>query len=162
MTEQKLEIEEDLLFQKREWLIQRIGWTLMLLVMCSALLGVFGSGPVSKTVINQSDKLSLEYERFARYESPTSLKIKVNSPGENNEAHIWISRNYLDDVKIERIVPEPQNVRAEGEWLVYVFKRGAPGDLVVKLDFTTQVFGRVSGVVASQGVQLTINQFIYP
>jgi hypothetical protein len=53
-------------------------------------------------------------------------------------------------------------VRAEGEWLVYVFKLGAPGDLVVKFDFTTQVFGRASGVVASQGVQLTINQFIYP
>jgi hypothetical protein len=162
MTEQKLEIDEDPIFQKREWLIQRIGWALMLSVIGSALLGVFGSGPVSKTAINQSDKLSLEYERFARYESPTSLKIKVNSAGENDEAHIRINRNYLDGVKIEMIVPQPQNVRAEGEWLVYVFKRDGPGELVVKFDFTTQVFGRVSGVVASQGVQLAINQFIYP
>jgi hypothetical protein len=162
MTEPRLEIEEDLRFQKREWFIQRIGWTLMLLVMCSALLGVFGSGPVSKTVANQSDKLSLVYERFARYESPTSLKIKVNSPGENNEAHIRISRNYLDAMKIETILPEPLNVRAEGEWLVYEFKVGAPGDLDVKFDLTTQVFGRISGAVASQQVQLSVHQFIYP
>jgi hypothetical protein len=40
-----LEIQEDLPFQRREWLVERVAWGVMALLIVAALLGLFGTGP---------------------------------------------------------------------------------------------------------------------
>lgn len=158
-----LEMEQDLEFQRLSWKIERAAWLVMALLMIGGLLGAFGSGPLSRVSTGETNKLQLEYERFGRYESPSSLKIHLKAPAESEEARIKISRSYFDAVRLERIIPEPVSVRVVDGWLDYTFKVDAPATLSVKVDVTTQTFGRVEGTVASQdGAQLSFYQFIYP
>ncbi|MDQ6718742.1 MAG: hypothetical protein M3Z17_10420 [Gemmatimonadota bacterium] len=42
-----LGIAEDMNFQRRTWMVQRVGWAIMILVCIAALFGVFGKGPLS-------------------------------------------------------------------------------------------------------------------
>lgn len=51
-----LELGQDLPFQRREWAVQRIAWAAMAAVLTAALLGLFGSGPVSDAVV-ETDEL---------------------------------------------------------------------------------------------------------
>jgi hypothetical protein len=37
-----LEVNEELEFQRRDWMAQRVGWTVMALVVVVALLGLLG------------------------------------------------------------------------------------------------------------------------
>jgi hypothetical protein len=62
-----LEIPEDLPFQRREWVAERVAWAVMALLIAGALLGFFGTGPLSRTTAgDEAGPLWLEYERFAR------------------------------------------------------------------------------------------------
>ncbi len=60
-----LEIPEDLPFQRREWVAERIAWTVMALVVGAAVLGLFGSGWLSRSIAgDQGAPVWLEYERY--------------------------------------------------------------------------------------------------
>jgi hypothetical protein len=73
-----LEIAEDYEFQKRLWIVQRVGWVVMGLLSLAGLLGLLGAGLFSQTKAGQpSDPLWLEYERFERFQSPVQLKVHV-------------------------------------------------------------------------------------
>lgn len=45
-----LEVSQDLNFQRREWVVQRVGWVVMAVLLVAALLGLFGPGPLSKSI----------------------------------------------------------------------------------------------------------------
>lgn len=67
-----LDIAQDLEHQRREWVIERIGWAIMALILLAALAGLLGSGPLSNARIDHpGSHLSAEYNRFERYQSPT-------------------------------------------------------------------------------------------
>ena len=96
-----LELVQDLALEEREWTIQRIGWLLMALVVVSALLGLFGAGPLSSRVIASRDgRFKLEYDRFERYQSPSRLLVQLRANGQA-KARIWLSRNFIESVKVE-------------------------------------------------------------
>ena len=64
-----LEVDEDLPFQRRAWVAQRIGWVLMALFVLAAAVGLLGAGPLSHARIDVPGLMTLEYERFARFET---------------------------------------------------------------------------------------------
>jgi hypothetical protein len=70
----QLQIDEDLAFQRREWKIQRVGWGAMALVIIAALLGVFGTGPLSNATLER-EGLRLEYERFCRFAAANGYRF---------------------------------------------------------------------------------------
>ena len=64
-----LQIDEDMEFQRRSWIVQRIGWAIFALVILLAALGLFGDGILSDTKAGQEEgALWLEYPRFERFE----------------------------------------------------------------------------------------------
>ena len=66
-----LSLNQNLIFQKRFWRAQRIGWGVLTVALLAALLGVFGSGPLSHTTVSDaSGRLTITYERFARLLAP--------------------------------------------------------------------------------------------
>jgi hypothetical protein len=107
-----LEIEQNLAQQRREWTIQRIGWVVMVLLALAALLGLFGGGPFSEGTAGDRDgPLWVEYPRFARLQAPAELRLHVGSeavPG--NEARVWLDRDFIENVQIQHITPEPDRV----------------------------------------------------
>ena len=60
-----LEISEDIVFQRRSWVMQRVGWGLMALFLATGPTGAFGVGPLSSTSAIRED-LKVSYERFPR------------------------------------------------------------------------------------------------
>lgn len=72
-----IEITEDLSFQRRAWIMQRVAWTIMLLLTIAALLGAFGRGTLSSArVTSPGSVMSAEYERFARLYSRNTWKLE--------------------------------------------------------------------------------------
>lgn len=124
-----LDIEQDLTFQNRSWALQRVIWGLMALVILLAMLGLFGDGPLSRAVAGGSSKgLWVEYDRFARFQAPTVLKLHLTRQSPDvTQARVWVSNAFLDSCRLARINPEPVESIVESDRVEYVFLLGDPG-----------------------------------
>lgn len=161
-----LEIDQDMDFQRRAWLVQRIGWVVMALIVLAALLGLFGTGPFSHTTAGAIDgPLRLEYSRFSRYKSPSMLRIHF-APGlvRENQVRLWFSQPYLEALEIEHITPEPSAVEISGDRLIYTFEVADVGQSnVVTYYAQSDKIGSVMGQIGVvDGPALTFNQLFYP
>jgi hypothetical protein len=155
-----LEINEDLVFQKRSWTVQRIGWVIMALVLAAALLGLFGAGPLSRATAGTEDEaLWVEYDRFSRLLKTTDLKVHATS--ESGEVRLWISREYLEKVEISHITPTEDSAEAAQDGVFYVFQSAEPLTIVIHLRAAQA--GLISGEMRLDGgPSQEFTQFIYP
>src|SRR3954451_15271805 len=81
----------------RAWDLQRPAWGVMAAIVASALLGLFGDGPLSSVTVGEPDgPLRLEYDRFGRSQSETLLRVRL-APGAVREgrARLWVGRDLL-------------------------------------------------------------------
>ncbi|HTK86415.1 MAG TPA: hypothetical protein VL329_01725 [Nitrospiraceae bacterium] len=161
-----LDINQDLDFQGRCWAVQRIGWIVMALLVLSALLGLFGRGLFSHTLISDpSIPLSVEYERFGRYQSPLSLRLHVDPfPSGDGKMRLWFSRDFLRDVQIQSIAPPPDRVELSPNGTIYLFGLAQPsqgGEVTVH--FEAQTIGPLRGKVGlTDSPAIAFTQWIYP
>ncbi|GAA5514425.1 hypothetical protein Dcar01_03180 [Deinococcus carri] len=165
-----LELSQDLDFHRREIRGEKIGWAVMLLVVLAALLGLFGSGPLSTGEARTPDgRLEAEYNRFARYMAPAELRLTFRPEAvREGQVQVWLSRDYLQHMVIQKVIPEPDSVQLDGPRLIYTFnvRQGTQsGDLVFELE--TEAIGRLNGSLglmeptgAAQGAGFST--FIYP
>lgn len=165
-TYKDLQVGQDLSFQEREWRIQRAAWILLAAIVVLALLGLFGTGPLSSTTAGSTDEgLKIAYERFVRHDGQTSVDIDV-SPDQiaNGQVEIWVSSSYLDSVDIERISPQPDQVRNEGDRLVYIFPAASTNDPIsVTFSMRPDALWRLSGDIGiTDGPSLSFDQVSYP
>lgn len=161
-----LEINQDLQYQTRSWMLQRVSWGVIAFTALMALLGLFGSGPISQTQVgDEGDRLWVKYERFGRFQSPTKLQIHLaENTGRGNTQAIWLNRDYLEEVEIERIIPEPDRVEAGSDRLIFIFhteSRNQPTTITFNLQ--PEKMGSLPGQVGlREGESLQFHQFIYP
>jgi hypothetical protein len=118
-----LEIDADLAFQRRTWVVQRIGWLLMLGVVIAAILGLFGRGLLShQTEESRDGSVTVSYRQFERSDAPTAIELRVSTErAENGQVEVWIDRSYTDAMQMERIVPEPASVTSGEDRLILTF-----------------------------------------
>ncbi len=161
-----LEIGQDLDFQRKEWRLQRIGWVVMALLILASLLGLTGSGLLARaTVGDAGSPLQLTYSRVDRLEAPTTLDLQLAGEAVTGEqVALRVDRSYLEGVEVEQVVPEPAEVRSEGDGLIYVFGVDEPGQPVtITFDLRHTSFGPKSGQVAlDDGPVLDFSQFVLP
>lgn len=160
-----LEISQDLEYQKKMWKVERVGWGVMGLISLAGLLGVLGPGLLGHTTQGgKNDPLKIEFERFGRYQAPTELRVQLGTAiQQGDNVRVGISRDYLEQMQIQQITPEPESVESQSDKLVYHFR-------VTSLDQPTAItfylepetIGPLSGSVELQGQTLQFNQFIYP
>lgn len=165
-----LELAQDLEFHRRELRAERIGWAAMLLVVLLALLGLFGSGPLSRNQIQTADGgLQVRYNRFARYMAPTELRLTFGPEAvQDGQVHVWLSRQYVQHLQIQKIIPEPDSVQLEGQRLTYTFnvlQNGQPGEIVFELE--TKATGHLRGAAGLAGPsgktrEVAFATFVYP
>lgn len=160
-----LQINQDLSFQEREWSVQRVGGILLAAIVVLGLLGLFGTGPLSSATTGSiDDGLKLSYERFVRHDGQTSWEVHI-SPDQisNGQVELWVSSDYLDSVDIERISPQPDQVRNEGDRLVYIFPASADEPMSVTFSFRPDSLWRLSGDIGiADGPALSFDQVSYP
>lgn len=146
-----IEIDEDLQFQKKEWVFQRIGVVVIGIFVIAAMTGFTGmGGPVSRASAGErGGPLYVEYERFVRRGAKATMKLYVHSdpPG---FIQFWVSAPYLADVIVDSVAPVPQTVTVEGTRHVYTVRAASP-DVIVTVEMNHQTFGRLEGEVGIVG-----------
>jgi hypothetical protein len=166
-----LEIDQDLTFQQREWIGERIGWAVLVLIILAASLGLLGAGPFSRATAEAPGRLRVEYARFARYQTAETLTIRVESAATATaEVRVAIDRAYLEGSRVESVVPVPLRVDSAAERLVYVFgvtRRGEPLAITFRLE--PERLGVSRGHVsleparaADPAVEIAFRQLVYP
>ena len=154
--EHDLELDEELPLHKKSWVIQRVGWVLLLAFVAAAALGLFGDGVLGKQK-STSGNATAEYDRFARYESET--KILLKSPNEPI-ASLTLSQTYVEGMRIVRILPEPESSTGTGDDIMYSFN----GDnRLVTVYVRPEDPGPIRGELAVNGNNpVNISHFVYP
>jgi hypothetical protein len=163
MAEESLQAEQNLAHQQREWLVERVGWIVMLLLILAAAAGLFGNGVLSRASVSDGKQMTIEYERFAHYLTPTSFKVHMRTTSKDKDIQLRINSDFLHGVKLEKVVPEPIRVETGDKWLSYHFPVNTAGEVTIKFDVTPETVGKLSAVItAASEAQLSFNQLIYP
>jgi hypothetical protein len=157
-----------LALQHKVWRGQRLAWALMVLVVLAALLGLSGSGPLSgRSAVSADGTVRIEYERFLRRGTPTTLKIHWAPTGRDAAGFsVWLARPYLEDVTIQDMLPPPQAVQASPDRVTWRFgvnsqDHGAP--VTVTIHFAPGAIGRLRGTVGLEARPgLGFSQWVYP
>lgn len=161
-----LQIDQDPDAQRHHWIAERVGWTVITLVILAALLGLFGSGWLSEASVGTPDgALRLEYSRFARFLAPTKLRLHLGPDViHKGTVSISLNRDYIEAAQIQRILPPPDAVEAGADRLTYVLRiSDAGGPTAVTIHLEPDRFGSLSGQIGLAGHEpLRFDQFIYP
>jgi hypothetical protein len=158
MKKRTLEIEEDIDFQRKEWMAQRIGLGVLSLFVFGALIGLTGvSGPLTDGEAgDRLGSIHLEYDRVVRRgaQETLTLHLRTSAPG---DIQFWVSSSYFEHVTVERVVPQPSHELLEHERHVYTIHAGSP-EITVMVDVQHNTIGRVDaeiGIVSGPSVRFT-------
>jgi hypothetical protein len=161
-----LEIEQDLTFQRREWRIQRVVWFLLAVLLVAALAGLLGPGPLSSTA-RQASGFEVHYLRFTRWQAPHTLTITLQ-PSAAQTVALSINRSYLDSMQVQQITPQPASVKLSGDNYVFLFDtRGAQLPTDIAFDLQPSSMGTVHASITlltpgSSSASVHLTQLVYP
>lgn len=162
--DKKIDIEQDLPFQYRQWRLERMGQVLIACCIVAALLGLFGHNPLSTATRQTADgRFSIHYDRFARIESNSDFLVtfEPSKPG-GGVVRLWLDQEYLDAFKVTAVSPVPIRGEARDGGRAFVFQTdGSRFTAILSVQF--QAVGMVHGSVrADDGEALTVTHFIWP
>ncbi len=138
----------------------------MLLVLLAALLGLFGNGPLSRTyAVDPRSPVGLEYDRFARQNSPARLRILLWPGSTRGEPmRLKFDHRFLQGVRIQRITPDPDSAEIGPEGVYYHFRTtGDALPMAVEFHYHPESMGTLAGRVGlGDGPPVRFEQFVYP
>jgi hypothetical protein len=163
-SKRSVEIVDDPVFERRQWIVQRIGWAVMAIVLSLALLGLFGHGPLSATSVSDG-ALTVQYQRFVHAQASSDIAISGRRLA-GELASLSIDRVYFDTVGIDDIQPEPVRTRSTSDALIFDFALSDARELHVSLQASPRSAGSASGTVrllqGSSESTVHVRQWIYP
>lgn len=153
-----LQIEEELDAHRRGWAAQRVGLLFILALVLLAAAGLFGNGVASKQTLTQ-DQITIESERFYRFEARLELKIKV-AHLQGNELTVSFPNHYIQNFRVDSILPEPNEHRTTDGNVSYTFEGNGNMDITFFLIPNSR--GNVEGDLGINGKIFRLKHFIYP
>ena len=160
-----IEVGQDLPFQDRMWLFQRVGWVAMVAIVAVAALGLFGHGPIAAGSSATADgTVQLSFDRIARHGVPTSVTIRVDrSLAEDGKITIWVSREWLRGVELENVIPDPAEAHEAPGDVGFEFNvADGPGPFEATLDLRYDDVGVRSASVRTRDRTVFLDQFVWP
>lgn len=157
-----LQLDEDLRFEKKQWMFVRITWWVLLLVMAATALGAFGKGPISSNQLTTDEgALAAEYGRFGRYGSSMRLSIKA-VPEPDGAVRITLNEQLIESFRVRAITPNPIAARSTSGGVEYEFAAAGSGRVHVLFELQPARRWLVNGSIRSRSGTLQFWQFIYP
>ena len=157
-------LEQDLVWQSRMWVVERIGWGAMLIVLICASVGLFGHGPFSTTTVEHT-ALRAEYERFARYRAPMNLRLFL-APTVQKQGllTVWLSSEYLRHVEVVGTQPAATRTDLSPDGLRFIFSAEEESSTsTIIFHLRPDRIGAIVGLLAINDEQpITFEHFIYP
>lgn len=107
-----LELPEDMAFQRRSWVVQRIGWIVMAVLLGLAVVGVFSKGAFSRTTVSSpSGAISIRYPWSLRLGATDTMQVEIRDGSRATE--VILNPTFLDALRLEGIHPAPRMSSAE-------------------------------------------------
>ncbi|MDQ2656315.1 MAG: hypothetical protein M3Y60_02760 [Bacteroidota bacterium] len=158
-VQSSLEIDEDIDLHETGWIIQRIGWGLMLLVLILATLGLFGNGLLSEIKLVAGNTTVL-YHKFLRSEADTEMEVVTHDVG--GKVRIVLSPDFIDLYKFDRITPEPSSQKVENGYTILEFPAKGQARLVFFFSIREGMRGRIHNTISVNNTDFELNHYIYP
>jgi hypothetical protein len=161
-----LDTSFDLPFERRWWRIQRVIWGILVLVLLGGVTGVFGHGPLSKTIVQSpGSHLRVDYDWLARRETPALLRLHLDKAAvQSGQVRIWLNHALIDQVQLKQIVPEPIEAEPTTDGARFTFRIDPTADSAT-LIFTESPTsaGFVEAEIAVEGAEpVRFRQLVYP
>ncbi|HEY0962088.1 MAG TPA: hypothetical protein VGE69_07000 [Pseudomonadales bacterium] len=156
-----IDIGEDIDHQRKVWKLERIAWTVMAGSIIAAVCGFAGHGLFSeRTVAPREGDFIVDYQRFERYHAQTQLTLHLTGDTAD-ETRIHFGADFLRNVEVMRLEPEPERAELGANATAYVFNTDAAGRIVVH--YKPIVSGRLPLVLGRDDAPLLyLEQFVYP
>jgi hypothetical protein len=140
-------------------------WLLMALLVLGALAGVFGSGPISRSRAEApGGGLIVEYERFLRYQSHTSLLMTLRREQAGDRiVELVVDRSLLKNFKVERTTPQADRIEYGRGGVTYAFPVAAEEqEVVVRFELQPEALGtQVTALSRGTGGAVYLRQFVW-
>ena len=165
---QNSEIEnqaENMRFQQKEWLFQRIGWALMLLLIVAAMLGLTGPGLLSNVTLgDENSPVRIQYNRFDHWHRDGTMILTIHpSVVQDGAARIWLSKNIFEKIDHVRLHPMPESMHLSGDRVIYTFKVAQPNaPMMVQFAYEPNAMGMTRGRIGTDEYDTEFWQWIYP
>ena len=163
-----LEIQQDMKFNDGAHKVKLVGKLLLLLIIIAVLVGFTGYGPVSKYKTGDARAgVVITTQQYVRYESPLEVEMRVNTVllGVDSVLDISFPGSYIDDIKVESIVPEPDHTVISNDRIVFRFAIKDPGE-EQRILFYLRPKGLFKSVEATvtigERMEAHLEHFIYP
>jgi hypothetical protein len=154
-----LPLDQDLVFQRRWSVVQRIGQGVFLLVLLAALAGVFGTGPLAHATANApGGTVGVDYDRFLRTTQSSSLQVSTGggSPG----GDVSLASSYVDVIDVSDVSPQPDSETTTQDRLVLSYQDHLPAQ--VQITLAPRTMGVHRGRVWVRGQAVSFHQVVYP
>jgi hypothetical protein len=159
-----IEVDQDLDHARSLWRVQRAGWVVMLLIVLGAVLGLFGHGPLAEGQARTGGFI-MDYDRFARHGATSSLQAEASPQTLRGDTlKLWLTRDYLDGVEIESVIPEPERVETRGDVVLFTFMT-AERSQSTRVTFNMrpdEYWSQPARAGIDGGASVSFRQFIYP
>ena len=159
-----IEVDQDLDFQRKDWIFERVGWIAMLLVIVAALLGLFGRGPLSDARLESSDgSLGVEYQRFERHGAPSELTLHVRrAAATDSTITVSVGEEFLRAVQVTQIVPQPARQIYLGDRTIFELEIRNDSGRVTFYTIPQAIGSRRLDVGVPGRAAIIVSQFVYP
>jgi hypothetical protein len=155
-----LQIRQDLRFQRRWSVVQRIGFVLFLVMFVAAAVGIFGTGPVAHaTASGPAGAFSVEYDRFLRSTQSSSLQISPSTQ-QGGGGDIALASSYADAIDISDVSPQPDSETATSDRIVLSYQSRLPAQ--VQIGLAPKTVGIHRATIWVRDRPLSFRQVVWP
>jgi hypothetical protein len=153
-----LELNDDVAYQKKFWVIERIFWVFLFLFIVASFLGLFGESPLGPVSI-EKENLKIIYGKFLRFGDYTNIKIIIPA---NANPILGISKEYIENLDSISIVPFPEKNYYVNDQVKYIFMADESKPLEIAISFKAEKRGTLKGFIENDSVMIHFSQFVYP
>lgn len=135
----EIAVGEDLPFQRRWWVFERVVWAFFLVIIVCDVAGLFGRGWLAKAKAATPDgSLSIDYERIERASTPSTMLLHFGSTViRQGHVKVYVSDSVVKGLGAVRIAPQPA-ISAVGQGgITYTFAATtSPAEAEIQLEPT--------------------------
>lgn len=157
-------IKENIIWLRRESLIQHIGEYILIAIVILGACGLFSKGFLSNGLAQSPDgSVRVEYERFGRVQSNMKMSIRIDTPP-GGQFTVTIGSGALNTLQIQTLQPQPVQALSDGSDMRLMYSSHNTGEShTVWLGLQPQQPGRVAiSVSVDNHRPVQFNQWIYP
>jgi hypothetical protein len=153
-----LEIRQDLDFQRRWGVFQRVGRIVFVLLIAAAIAGVFGTGPLAHATAS-APTFQVEYDRFLRSAQSSSLQVSPQTQ-QGGGGDVAVSTAYTSAIQLSDVTPQPDSETAEQDRIVLAYQNRLPAQ--IQIGIAPKTIGVHRATIWVRGRPLSFHQVVYP